>query len=119
MSDSSCCSEKTRTILAAFVGVLGSFLIIGGLAYAVVTQGPPAVDAAAAANRASVRAKVDQETSADLNKWAVDPKMENLARLGIDRAVEVFVNEWGQSSAEGRKKLLERLENSKKVASFE
>ena len=119
MSDSTCCSEKTRTVLAYFVGVLGTFLIVGVLAYAVVRQEVPAVDAAAGVNRKSVRTKLDQDTQAELNKWAVDPKMENLARLGVDRAMELLVNEWGKSPVEGRAKLIERLESSKKVANFE
>lgn len=119
MSDSNCCSGKARVVGAYFVGVLGTFLIVGGLAYAVVRQGTPEVDAAAAANRAALRARVDQEAKADLNKWEIDPKAENHARLGVDRAAEVFVAEWGKGSAEGRAKLLERLESSKKVASFE
>jgi hypothetical protein len=119
MSDSPCCSQTTRTVGAYFVGVLGTFLIVGGLAYVIVRQEVPAVDAAAAANRLVVRTKVDADTKADLNKWEVDPKAENHARLGVDRATEIFVAEWGKSSAEGRAKLLERLESSKKVASFE
>ena len=119
MSDSNCCSQTTRTVGAYFVGVVGTFLIIGGLAYAIVRQPVPEVDAVAAANRAAVRAKVDQDAKADLNKWEIDPKAENHARLSVDRAAEVFVGEWSKSSAEGRAKLLERLESSKKVASFE
>jgi hypothetical protein len=119
MSENSCCSQTYRTVGAYFVGVLGTFLIIGGLAYAVVRQAAPEVDAAAAANRAAIRAKVDTETKADANKWEIDPKAENHARLSVDRAAEILVGEWGKSSAEGRAKLLERLESSKKVASFE
>ncbi len=119
MSDNSCCSQTCRTVGAYFVGVLGTFLIIGGLAYAIVRQDTPAIDAAAAANRSAVRAKVDTETKADANKWEIDPKAENHARLSVERASEVFVGEWGKGAAEGRAKLLERLESSKKVASFE
>ena len=119
MSDSICCSEKTRTVLAYFVGVLGTFLIVGGLAYAVVRQDVPAVNAAAALNRKNVRNKLDQDSLAELNKWAVDPKMENLARLNADRAKEIFLTEWSKSPAEGRAKLLERLRSSTNFANFE
>ena len=51
MSDSICCTEKTRTVLAYFVGTLGAFLIIGAMAWLVVRQDTPAIDATAAANR--------------------------------------------------------------------
>jgi hypothetical protein len=52
-------------------------------------------------------------------KFAVDPNKENLARLSVDRAMEVMVGEWSPGAAEGRAKLLERLEASKKTQSFE
>jgi len=119
MSDSQCCSEKTKTVLPSFVGVIGSFLIIGVLAWLVVGQPVDGVDAAAAKNRLAVREKLEQEAKAELSKYAVDGAKENLARLAIDQAVEVFVAEWSKDNAEGRKKLLERLEASKKTQSFE
>ena len=119
MSDNTCCSQRTRTVGAYFVGVLGTFLIVGALAYGIVRQDVPAVDAAAAANRLQVRTKVDQDTKADANRWEIDPKAENHARLSVDRAVEIFVAEWSKGSAQGRSNLLERLESSKKIASFE
>jgi hypothetical protein len=119
MSDSICCTDKTRTVLAYFVGSLGAFLIIGAMAWLVVRQDTPAIDAAAAANRKTTRLKIESDGEAELNKYAVDPNKENLARLSIDRAMEVMVGEWGPGAAQGRAKLLERLEASKKTASFE
>ncbi len=119
MSDSTCCTEKTRTVLAYFVGTLGAFLIIGAMAWLVVRQDTPPLDAALAANRKATRLKIDHEGAAELNKYAVDPNKENLARLSVDRAMEVLVAEWGPGAAQGRAKLLERLEASKKTASFE
>ena len=119
MSDNTCCSAKMRKVAATFVGVIGSFLIIGALAWLVVGQGGPEVDAAAGSNRLAVREKLEQEAKADLGKFAIDGAKENLARLSIDRAMEVMVAEWGKDSAQGRAKLLERLESSKKTQSFE
>lgn len=119
MNQSTCCSEKTRTVLATFVGVIGTFLIVGALAWLVVRQDRPAVDAAAAANRKAVREKLDQEASVELGKFAIDATKENLARISVERAMEVLVAEWGTDSAAGRAKLLERLEASKQVQSFE
>lgn len=119
MSDLKCCTESTRTIAATFLGGVGAFLIIGVLAWLVVRQPATGLDAAAAQNRKATRLKVEQEGSAELAKFAVDPNKENLARLSVDRALEVFVSEWGTSSADGRAKLLERLEASKRTPSFE
>lgn len=124
MSSNSCCNEKscwskTCTVGAYFVGILGTFLIVGALAWLVVSQDRPAVDAVAAANRKAVREKLDQDAASELGKFAIDGAKENLARLSVDRAMEVFVAEWGNSSADGRAKLLERLESSKKTQSFE
>jgi len=119
MSESTCCTEKTQTVLAYFVGTLGTFLIVGTMSWLVVRQDTPAIDAAAAANRKATRMKLEQETAADLGKFAIDPNKENLARLGVDRAMEVFVAEWAAGSTEGRANLLARLEASKKTASFE
>ena len=119
MSDNTCCSARMRKVAATFVGVTGSFLIIGVLAWLVVGQGTGDVDAAAAENRLAVRQKLEQEAKAELGKYAIDGSKENLARLSIERAMEVYVTEWGKDAAQGRAKLLERLEASKKVQSFE
>ncbi len=119
MSDSTCCKPETRAMAASFVGVLGSFLLIGALAWLVVGQKPPAVDAALAKTRKTTREKLDREAATELGKFAVDPNKENLARLSIDRAMEVLVTEWSEGSEAGRAKLLERLEASKAVPSFE
>lgn len=119
MSNDTCCSARTRKVAATFVGVLGSFLILGVLAWLVVGQGGDEVDAAAARNRLAVREKLEQEARGELGKFAIDGAKENLARLSIDRAMEVYVGEWGKDAAQGRAKLLERLEASKKTQSFE
>ncbi len=119
MSDSTCCKPETRAMAASFVGVVGSFLLIGALAWLVVGQKPPAVDAALATSRKATREKLEREAAAELVKFAVDPNKENLARLSVDRAMEVLVAEWGEGSEAGRAKLLERLESSKAVQSFE
>lgn len=119
MSDNTCCSARMRKAAATFVGVLGSFLIIGVLAWLVVGQGGDEVDAAAAKNRLAIRQKLEQEAKAELGKFAVDGAKENLARLSVERSMEVLVAEWGDDAAKGRAKLLERLEASKKTQSFE
>lgn len=115
----SCCSPKTRMVLASFVGVLGSFLIIGVLAWLVVLRNPSEVDAERAALRRQTRLELDSQARAEMQKFAIDPSKSDLARLSVDRAVEVLVNEWKEDSAAGRAALLQRLESSKEVPSFE
>lgn len=119
MSDMKCCTEKTQMIVTTFVGGLGAFLIVGVLAWLVVREPATGLDLAAAQNRKATRLKVEQEGVAELSKFAIDPNKENLARLSVDRAMEVMVAEWGAGSADGRAKLLERLDASKKTPSFE
>lgn len=119
MSDTKFSPEKSRTIVATFIGGLGTFLIVGILAVLVIQQPGTGLDEAAAQNRKATRLKVEQEGTAELSKFAVDPNKENLARLSVDRAMEVLVAEWGAGSADGRAKLLERLEASKRTPSFE
>jgi hypothetical protein len=119
MNDTECCKEKSRTIGATFIGGVGAFLIVGLLAWLVVKQPTTGLDAAAALNRKATRIKVEQEGAAELSKFSVDPNKENLARLSVERAMEVMVAEWGPGSADGRAKLLERLEASKRTPSFE
>jgi hypothetical protein len=118
MSDS-CCSEKSRAVAAWAVGGIGSMLIIGALTWYVARDNSAAVDAARGRTRLETRTRLDAAAKTDLEKFAIDPNKENLAQLGISRAMEVLVAEWKDGSEAGRAKLIERLENSKKVPSFE
>ena len=118
-SRSSCC---TCSLSAAgwLLGVLGSFAVIGGLAYYSVKRNPTAgVDAQREVYRYQVRRDVDAATAAEVNKFAIDATKENKAQLSVDRSMELMQSEWKDDTAAGRAKLLERLEASKKTASFE
>lgn len=114
-----CCSEKTRTVLAYFVGVIGTFLILAVLSLLVVGTGGDDMEV----DRAEARRKAKTETHvaavAELEKFSIDPNKADLAKLSIDRAVELLVEEWREGSSEGREKLLQRLESSKEMMSFE
>lgn len=119
MSERSCCSEKTKTIAAYFVGVLGSFLIIGVLSWMVVGWHRDDLDAERGEARRKARTEIQVASRGELEKFAIDPNMADLARLSIDRAMEIFVQEWSEGSQAGREKLLERLADSKEIMSFE
>lgn len=118
-SSKACCSCGLSTA-AWLVGVLGSFAIIGGLAYYSVQRNPTAgLDAQREVFRYQVRRDVDAATAGEVSKFAIDSTKENKAQLSVARSMELMQSEWKDDTAAGRAKLLERLEASKKTASFE
>jgi len=119
-SCSSNCSEKCRTATAYVVGVLGSFLIIGVLAWLVVGTDAMPVDAQRAGERKTFRAQVEAPYQ-DLKSYGVVqgvPNAGGVYRIPIDRALEIASKEWA-TSTEGREKLLKRLESANTKPSFE
>ncbi len=122
MSENSCCSEKTRTIIAYFVGGIGSFLIIGVLAWAVVGRPAPAVDAERAALRKQYRVEIEAANKQVLDGYALDTdalaKGNKVYHMPIQRALEVAAQDFKDPAA-GRQKLLQRLEGKLKQQSFE
>ncbi len=118
-SENGCCGNLGR-LAAWVVGVAGSFAIIGLLAvYTVKKTDTTALDAERARLRQQARREIDASVSVELTRYAIDPAKANKAKLGIDRAIELFISEWKDDSAAGRAKLLQRLEDSKKEQSFE
>jgi hypothetical protein len=118
-STDGCCSLVTGTV-GWVIGALGTFGIIGALAYYSVShESTVAVDAQRGVARLQQRKDLEAATGGELGKFAIDATKENKAQLSVARAMEVFVSEWKDDSAAGRAKLLERLEASKKVQSFE
>jgi hypothetical protein len=114
-----CCSERTRTLLVYFVGVVGTFLIIGALSWLVVRTPVDPLDAERAELRRRARQELGVQATRELAQFAIDPNKADLARLSIDRAIDVMVSEWKDGSEVGRAQLLERLEGSKELMSFE
>lgn len=117
---SSICSEKCRTATAYVVGVIGSFLVIGVLAWLVVRSDATPVDAQRAAERKAFRAQVEAP-NLELKSYGIVqgvPNAGGVYRLPVDRALEIAAKEWGTSS-EGREKLLKRLEAANTKPSFE
>ena len=102
------------------LGVLGSFALIGGLAYYSVKRNPSeGLEAQRETVRYQARRDLDAATHAEVQKFAIDPTKDNKAQLSVARAMELLLSEWKDDSVVGRAKLLERLEASKKQPSFE
>jgi hypothetical protein len=102
-----------RTGLAYVVAVLGAFLIVAGLVYAMrhYSQPPPLGE-----DRAKVRAKAladlrEDEADKLQNPGWVDPT-KGLVRLPIAVAMKMVERDWGQDPAAARSNLVERVEKA-------
>ncbi|HWX19755.1 MAG TPA: hypothetical protein VN578_07600 [Candidatus Binatia bacterium] len=102
-----------RSTLATAIGVLGSFLIVAALAWAIhrYTQPPPLGE-----DRAAVRAKAlaelrAAETEALTTPAWIDPT-KGLVRLRIEDAMSMVEHGWGQNPAAGRSNLIARVEKA-------
>ncbi len=104
---------RDRGLWAYAVGILGSFLILAGLAWAIhrYTQPPPLGE-----DRAVVRAKALAEIRAaeaealEHTGW-IDPA-KGIVRLRIEDALKLVERDWGQNPAAGRSNLIERVEKA-------
>ena len=108
-SQDKCCG----TALAYIIGILGSFLIVGALVWAMYhfTQPAPLGE-----DRAAVRAKALMELRAAeteaLNNpgWIDQPK--GIVRLPIEDAMKMVERDWGQNPAAARSNLISRVEKA-------
>lgn len=102
-----------RTGLAYVIAILGAFLIVAGLVWAMRHYSqPPALGE----DRAKVRAKALAELREDeadklQNPGWVDPT-KGLVRLPIAVAMKMVERDWGQNPAAARSNLLERVEKA-------
>lgn len=117
MSTSTCRSERLCSLLGWFVGVVGSFLVLGLLT--LWLRGPDlgAPDAARAEFRRKAAADV-AGAAAEANVYKVEDVNKGWYRVPVARAAEIVAEEWKDPAA-GREKLLKRYENSQKQVSFE
>lgn len=122
MSNSTCCNSKTGTVAAYLVGGIGVFAIMGALAYLLVGQKAPAVDAARAELRAKYRADLEAAAKPDLTGYSLDAdalgKGNKVYHVPVERALEIAAEDFKDPAA-GRAKLLKRLEDKMKQQSFE
>src|SRR6516165_2634565 len=106
-------SAAQRPGLAYLVGILGCFLIVAALGWAIYkyTQPPPLGE-----DRAAVRAKALAELRATeaeaLNNaaWLDQPK--GIVRLRIEDAMRLVEQEWGRNAAAARSNLMARVEKA-------
>jgi hypothetical protein len=122
MSSSNCCSPTSKTTLAYLAGGLGSFLIVGALAWLVVRQPVPAVDAERVAQRVKFKSEVEAASAAKVSGYALDTdalaKGNKVYHVPIARALEIAADDFKDPAA-GRAKLIQRLEDKSKQQSFE
>lgn len=104
---------RERTALAYIVGVLGAFLIVAALVWAMrhYTQPAPLGE-----DRALVRAKAlaelrGAEAEALSTPAWLDPG-KGLVRLPIDEAMNFVEREWGRNPAAARSNLIARVEKA-------
>ncbi len=118
MSD--CCSEKTNRALATFVAGVGTLLVFGALAfYLVRTEKADPVALQRAEFRLQTWTELKQSNEDVLSRYAVLKPETGVYRVPIAKAMEILATEWKDGNAAGRAKLLERLEQSTKVPTYE
>ena len=102
-----------RTALAYIVGVLGSFLIIAGLVWAMLHFTKPAP---LGEDRAAVRARALAELRAAeteaLNTPAWLDQVKGVVRLSIEDAMKMVEQSWGRDPSAARSNLIERVEKA-------
>lgn len=120
MSTLGCCSESVRKAGAWFLAGLASLLVIGaGAAYLRHTSPQEPSGAARAMERKRLSTELAAQNADALANYAVLKADTGVFRLPVDKAMEVMAGEWKAGNAAGRARLLERLANSQKAASFE
>lgn len=102
-----------RTGLAYVIAILGAFLIVAGLVWAMRHYSQPPT---LGEDRAKVRAKALAELREDeadklQNPGWVDPT-KDLVRLPIAVAMKMVERDWGQNPAAARSNLVERVEKA-------
>lgn len=102
-----------RTAAAYVVGILGSFLVIGGLAWAIhrYTQPSPLGEQRAAERAKALMELRAAEAEALNNTGWVDPT-KGLVRLRIEDAMKIVERDWGRNPVAARSNLIERVEKA-------
>lgn len=108
MNGDSCCSQKT----ISFLGILGAFLVVGALVYAMKYYTRPApLNQARIEERKKALAEIHAADAQALNSYEVVDAGKGLVRLKIDRAMELTIEEY-KNPAEARKSLVARAEKA-------
>ncbi len=109
-------------MLAYLVGGVGSFLIIGVLAWLVVRQPVSGIDSDRVSQRVKFRAEVEAASSPKVTGYSLDTdalaKGNKVYHVPIALALEIAAQDFKDPAA-GRAKLIQRLEDKSKQQSFE
>lgn len=106
------CGTKT----AYTVAILGAFLIVAGLVWAMrhYTQVPP-LNANRAAERAKAFAEMRAAESDAINNVGWIDQSKGVVRLRVEDAVKMVEQTWGKDPAAARKDLIARVEKATAV----
>jgi hypothetical protein len=105
-------SNGARTCLAYAAGILGTFLIVAALAWAMHRYTQPAplgADRAAERAKALTEMRAAEKEALETVAW-IDP-VKGIVRLPIKDAMQLVVREW-QDPAAARSKLIMRVEKA-------
>ena len=102
-----------RTGIAYALSVLGAFLIVAALVWAMrhYTEVPP-LNAGRAAERAKALGELRAAEAQALSTTAWLDKPKGLVRLRIDDAMRMVEQQWGQNPAAARSNLIARVEKA-------
>ena len=107
MSDNSCCQKS-----ASFIGILGAFLVVGVLVYAMKQYTRPApLNTARIEERKKALAEIRAESEKGLHSNEVLDAGKGVVRLKIDRAMELTIDEY-KNPAAARANLIVRAEKA-------
>lgn len=102
-----------RTALAYVVAILGCFLIVGGLVWAMhhyIQPQPLGEDRAAFRARTLMELRAAEADALEHPGW-IDPA-KGIVRLPIATAMNMVLEEWGQNPAAARSNLISRVEKA-------
>jgi hypothetical protein len=101
-----------RTALAYILAILGTFLIVAGLVWAMwkFAQPPPVENRGEA--RAKALAEIRGVESEALNTTGWVDQGKGIVRLRIDDAMNLVEREWSRNPAAARSNLLQRVEKA-------
>ena len=106
--ESRCCGSG----MAYTVAVLGAFLIVAGLVWAMKHYTtPPSITAQRAAERAKNLTELHAAEKHDMENYGWVDQPKGIVRLTVDRAVQLTVD-GGKDLASARKDLIERVEKA-------
>jgi len=102
-----------RRAWAYVAGILGSFLILAALAWAIHRYTQPAPlgeDRAAVRAKALAELRAEETEALEHTSW-IDPT-KGIVRLRIEDAMKIIEQEWGANPAAGRSNLITRVEKA-------